>query len=172
MAVQPYRYTVCTLSCFVVPIHALKSRHIDMCQQQCSPYEWLAMVNRGCSKVAYLKRTFGIKTTMTCCYLHTKVLKFVCLLFLVSRHMSTLTAQQGESNAQCCRGLLICNNALTRCCLLCRVAELELLRGHDRSEHDKLDRLEVCTQSLVKGLQLERDMVALCLHKCACSCCY
>lgn len=41
-----------------------------------------------------------------------------------------------------------------------RVAELELLRGHERSEHDKLDRLEVCTQSLVKGLQLERDMMA------------
>lgn len=43
---------------------------------------------------------------------------------------------------------------------LYRVAELELLRGHDRSDHDKLNRLEACTHSLVKELQLERDQVS------------
>lgn len=50
-------------------------------------------------------------------------------------------------------------DAVTRCWLLYRVAELELLRGHDRSDHDKLNRLEACTHSLVKELQLERDQV-------------
>lgn len=51
-------------------------------------------------------------------------------------------------------------DAVTNCWLVYRVAELELLRGHDRSDHDKLNRLEVCTQSLVKELQLERDQVS------------
>ena len=44
------------------------------------------------------------------------------------------------------------------CC--CRVTELELLRGRERGEHEKLDRLEVCTEHLVKGLQLEHDKVS------------
>lgn len=47
------------------------------------------------------------------------------------------------------------------------MTELELLRGHERCDHDKLDRLEACTQSLVKDLQLERDKVLYC-HQCAC----
>ena len=50
--------------------------------------------------------------------------------------------------------------------LLYRVAELELLRGHDRSDHDKLNKLEACTHSLAKELQLERDQV-LNRHPCA-----
>lgn len=116
-------------------------------------------------------RTLGIKTTMTCCYSRPKAPQLCLPAHLCFKaHEHTESAQQRASSAQCCRGLVRSHNALTGCRLLCRVAELELLRGHERSEHDKLDRLEVCTQSLVKGLQLERDMVALCLHKSACSC--
>ena len=77
--------------------------------------------------------------------------------------------------AHCCRtavhfcraAVTVPEAALTWCPSLCRIAELELLRGHERSDHDKLDRLEACTQSLVKGLQLERDKVFIvmsCLH--------
>ena len=61
--------------------------------------------------------------------------------------------------ARCRRVDVITDGVLTWCLPLCRVAELELLRGHQRSDHDKLDRLEACTQSLVKDLQLERDKV-------------
>ena len=50
---------------------------------------------------------------------------------------------------------------MTWCLPVCRVAELELLRGHEHSDHDKLDRLEACTQSLVKDLQLERNKVLI-----------
>lgn len=64
--------------------------------------------------------------------------------------------------AKGCTGLVQNWQCTDWCQLVCRVAELELLRGHERSDHDKLDRLEVCTQSLVKGLQLERDMVTSC----------
>lgn len=55
--------------------------------------------------------------------------------------------------------LVYIEDAVTGCWLLYRVAELELLQGHDRSDHDKLNRLELCTHSLVKELQLERDQV-------------
>lgn len=41
------------------------------------------------------------------------------------------------------------------------MAELELLRDRERGEHDKLERLEVCTETLVKSLQLEHDKVQL-----------
>ena len=68
--------------------------------------------------------------------------------------------------AGCCRLVVRTENILTWCSPLCRVAELELLRGHQRSDHDKLDRLEACTQSLVKDLHLERDKVLL-SHLCA-----
>ena len=46
------------------------------------------------------------------------------------------------------------------------MAELELMRDRGRGEHDKLERLEVCTESLVKGMQLEYDKVcsgAICI---------
>ena len=49
-----------------------------------------------------------------------------------------------------------------------RVAELELSRSRERSEHDKLERLEECAEHLVKGLQSEHDKVCIssqaCMH--------
>ena len=45
-------------------------------------------------------------------------------------------------------------------CVMCyRVAELELLREREHGEHDKLERLEACSENLVKGLQTEHDKV-------------
>ncbi len=41
------------------------------------------------------------------------------------------------------------------------MAELELLRGRERTDHDKLERLEVSTENLVKNLQLDHDKVKL-----------
>ncbi len=42
-----------------------------------------------------------------------------------------------------------------------RVAELELAQGRERGDHNKLERLELCTGNLVKGMQLEHDKVCL-----------
>lgn len=39
------------------------------------------------------------------------------------------------------------------------MAELELLRGQERADYDKVERLEVCTEKLVRDLQLEHDKV-------------
>lgn len=35
------------------------------------------------------------------------------------------------------------------------------MRGRERGDHDKLERLEVCTENLVKRLQLDHDKVKL-----------
>lgn len=41
----------------------------------------------------------------------------------------------------------------------CRVAELEILQGKEHGNHDKLERLEACTESLLQGMRLEHDNV-------------
>ncbi|DBA93908.1 TPA: hypothetical protein ACH3X3_013946 [Trebouxia sp. C0006] len=41
-----------------------------------------------------------------------------------------------------------------------RVAELELMRGRELGDYDKLEKLEVCTENLVKRLQLDHDKMA------------
>ncbi|DBA90432.1 TPA: hypothetical protein ACH3X1_003703 [Trebouxia sp. C0004] len=41
-----------------------------------------------------------------------------------------------------------------------RVAELELMRGRELGDHAKLEKLEVCTENLVKRLQLDHDQMA------------